>query len=117
MPMPDSVSGGLVEQDLVVIRSVLARNPRIRKAVLFGSRAKGTHRRGSDVDLALTGDALTREDVVAASLALNEESPLPYRFDVLDLDKIENRDLVEHINRVGLEIYRSSAALVRHTPA
>lgn len=103
--MPDPNRWGLSESDLATIRSVLERHPRIRRAVVFGSRAKGTHRRGSDVDLALTGDALSRQDIVETSQALNEETPLPYRFDVIDRDKLENRELAEHIDRVGQELY------------
>lgn len=103
--MPEAF--GLSEQDLSIIRSILSRNPRIHCALLFGSRAKGTFRRGSDVDLALIGDDLSREDVLDTSLALNEETPLPYRFDVVDRARIENRELVEHIDRVGQELYSS----------
>ena len=103
--MPEAF--GLSEQDLSTIRLVLSRNPRIHCALLFGSRAKGTFRRGSDVDLALVGDGLSREDILETSLALNEETPLPYRFDVVDRDRLESRELVEHIDRVGQKLYNS----------
>lgn len=98
---------GLSEQDLSIIRSVLSHNPRIRSALLFGSRAKGTFRRGSDVDLALIGDGLSREDILDTSLALNEETPLPYRFDVVDRGRIESQELAEHIDRIGQKLYSS----------
>jgi predicted nucleotidyltransferase len=51
--MPDASRWGLSEEDISRIRSVFRRNSRIRQVILFGSRAKGTFRRGSDIDLAL----------------------------------------------------------------
>ena len=49
---------GLADKTVTQVVSVLAGFPQIQKAVLFGSRAKGTHKRGSDIDLALIGDKL-----------------------------------------------------------
>jgi predicted nucleotidyltransferase len=103
--MPDASRWGLSEEDISRIRSVFRRNSRIRQVILFGSRAKGTFRRGSDIDLALLGEGLSREDELDASLALNEETPLPYRFDVVDRAHLESRELAEHIDRVGQELY------------
>ena len=97
----------LVPQDLELVRSVLRQHPEIECATLFGSRAKGTHTPRSDVDLALAGPlgALGAE-AIAAEL---EELPLPYRFDVLALAAITQTPLLEHIERVGMVIYRSEA--------
>ncbi|MEA3456782.1 MAG: nucleotidyltransferase domain-containing protein [Campylobacterota bacterium] len=67
----------------------------IQKIILFGSRAKGNYKRGSDVDLAISGDERK------ASYMLNEETNLPYFFDVVNMDKINNKNLLEHIRRVG----------------
>ena len=95
--------GGLPEPDLREILRVLAAHPRIRKARLFGSRAKGTHSPGSDVDLALEGD-ITFDLLREVSAALNQESTLPYRFDILDFSTIESEELREHIERVGIPL-------------
>lgn len=75
----------------------------MESAILFGSRAKGTFRSGSDVDLAVRGCSET--DVIQLSAALNEETVLPYFFDVVAYETIQNDDLVEHIDRVGITIY------------
>jgi len=68
----------LVASELELVLSVLRQHPEIESAILFGSRAKGTHSERSDVDMALTGSlgALGAE-AIAAEL---EELPLPYRF-------------------------------------
>jgi len=96
---------GLSEEELDMITGASAKLPEIGQVVLFGSRAKGNYRRGSDVDLALKGDSVTRETVLNLSSDLNEILPLPYFFDVLQYDRIRNAQLVAHIDRVGVVIY------------
>jgi predicted nucleotidyltransferase len=49
---------GLSRQTVERIQEVWAHFPEVRKAVLFGSRAKGTAKQGSDIDLALYGEGL-----------------------------------------------------------
>jgi predicted nucleotidyltransferase len=93
----------LQPSELELVRSVLRRHPEVQSATLFGSRAKGTHHSRSDVDLALSGEL---EALAAAAIAAElEELPLPYRFDVQALNQIRLAPLLEHIQRVGIEIY------------
>ena len=93
----------LVASELELVLSVLRQHPEIESAILFGSRAKGTHSDRSDVDLALAGPlgALGAE-AIAAEL---EELPLLYRFDMHALAAITHTPLLEHIERVGKVIY------------
>lgn len=107
--MPEGACG-LRTEDLELLRSVLARFPAVTSVKLFGSRAKGTHRNGSDVDLALFGDrsALGHDLLLEISEVLNEETPLPYRFDLVDYAALENEALRDHIDRVGILIHSPS---------
>ena len=90
-------------RELELIRGVLLRHPEVRVAVLYGSRAKGTHSEYSDVDLSLQGEVTPLgAEAIAAEL---EELPTPYRFDVQALQAIQHPALLEHIRRVGVEIY------------
>ena len=93
----------LEASELALVLSVLRQHPEIESAILFGSRAKGTHSDRSDVDLALAGSlgALGAE-AIAAEL---EELPLPYRFNVHALAAITHTPLLEHIERIGKVIY------------
>jgi len=100
---------GFREPDLDIIRSVISRFPQVSEAIIFGSRAKGNFRRGSDVDIALKGCGLNLDIVSQISHILNEESILPYKFDVLNFQSISNEDLTNHINRVGITIYTINA--------
>jgi len=97
---------GLLQSDLNIVLSVLGEFPNVKEAILFGSRAKGNFRRGSDVDIALKGENLNLEIVTKISYRLNEETILPYKFDILDYQSINNTKLTEHINRIGISFYK-----------
>jgi len=97
---------GLGDKDIENIIAVLKKESSIEQAIIFGSRVKGNFKRGSDVDIVLKGRGVTEEIASHISFALNEESPLPYKFDVLTYDTIDNPQLLDHIQRVGQIIYR-----------
>ncbi len=89
---------GLTEDELATILQIVKRN-NIQTCILFGSRAMGNYKKGSDVDLAVIGDDRK------LSYCLNEESNLPYFFDVMNLEQLENENLLAHIRRVGKSLY------------
>ena len=96
---------GLKEKDVAQLRETFARFPEILEVRIFGSRAMGNFKSGSDVDLALYG----RGPLVCAtrvSTLLNQELPLPYYFDVVDYVTVEHPELREHIDRVSESFYR-----------
>jgi len=94
---------GLPAGTLRQIRSALQQFPQIEEAVIFGSRAMGNYRQGSDVDLALIGNIDT-ETVLQVSALLNERLPLPYHFDVVNYHRTHT-DLQRHIDREGKSLY------------
>ncbi len=96
---------GLSPTTLQTIRHILAEVPAVEKAVLYGSRAKGTYRPGSDIDLTLFGDALDLGTLGQIATRL-EESPIPYQVDLSIFRLIEHAGLREHIERVGKVIYQ-----------
>jgi predicted nucleotidyltransferase len=102
---------GLRPDDLLEIRRMLSHYPEVQEAILFGSRAKGNYRNGSDVDLALKGSKLTQHIISHIADALNEETRMPYQFDVLNYHSIHEPKLVEHIDRVGKRIYPNNLPL------
>lgn len=84
---------------------VFHNHPEITRVVLFGSRAKGNAKDNSDIDLAVAGCTSTLQiEALAEDL---DQLPLPFQFDVQALETIHNAQLAEHIQRVGVEIYRS----------
>lgn len=91
---------GLNDKEIEEIKSVLKSN-NIKKAFIFGSRAKGNYKKGSDIDIAIDGDERK------ISYLLNEESSLPYYFDVVNISKIKNKNLSDHIKRAGKDILKN----------
>jgi uncharacterized protein len=94
---------GLKDEQLEEIRSFAQKIP----VIIYGSRAKGTYRPGSDVDLVLVGKDLKLADQLSFWNDL-DDSYQPYLFDVAILHQIQNDSLLEHIERVGKVIYRRS---------
>ncbi|MEY3051611.1 MAG: hypothetical protein RLY31_1396 [Bacteroidota bacterium] len=99
---------GLKPGDLEMICRILEKEPNIEQALIFGSRAKGNYKPGSDVDIALKGENLISQVVTDVSFQLNEETIMPYKFDVLNYHTIREPALVAHINSVGIVFYNKS---------
>lgn len=97
---------GLLDSDLEAILRILKDHSTVEKAYIFGSRAKGNYKNGSDVDLALKGSELDFDTISQISYLLNEETNMPYKFDVLNYHTIQEPDLVVHIDRVGVEVFQ-----------
>lgn len=95
---------GLPETTVNTIRRILAEVPAVEKAVIYGSRAKGNYRPGSDIDLSLFGAALDLE-ILGEIAARLDESPIPYQVDLSIFDRIDHAGLREHIERVGKIFY------------
>lgn len=100
---------GLSEAALTKIVNALECFPDVDKAVLFGSRAKGTHKLGSDVDLALVGSELEWREIGKIYDAL-DDLPLPYRFSLVRLDEKTDAEVAGHIARVGIPIFDRASA-------
>lgn len=96
---------GLLEKDIEEIISVLEKFPKVENAIVFGSRAKGNFKNGSDVDIALKGKDLDFDTISHVSYQLNEETQMPYKFDLLNYHTIKEPELKNHIDRVGIEFY------------
>lgn len=95
------MNAGLSRDDIKLIATAIQQFPEIENAVIFGSRAKGTYRKASDVDLAVKGSAVTGKTIQQLHFLLNEELPLPYFFDVVHYEALENPLFVTHIDSVG----------------
>lgn len=76
----------------------------VDKAIIFGSRAKGNYRPDSDIDIAIKGQDITTDVIIAMSIAF-EEKGITHKIDLLNYDTIVEPALKEHIDRVGVEFY------------
>ena len=98
---------GLLEADLQTIIAVLKQFATVEKATIFGSRAKGNYKKGSDIDIALIGAQLNFDTISQISYQLNEETQLPYQLDILNYHTIIEPALKEHIDRAGIVVYEN----------
>ena len=96
---------GLSEDTLEKIRKVFSSFSEIEEVVIYGSRAKGNFKPGSDVDLTLKGGKLTHNILNRVNLKL-DDLLLPYIIDTSLFGNIDNKDLLDHINRVGKVFYK-----------
>lgn len=95
------MSFGLSDDVIEKIKQVFAQFPNIEQVLVFGSRAKGNYKEGSDIDLALKGTALNLQTLQNLELKL-DELYLPYKIDMVIYKTISNEALIEHIDRVGI---------------
>jgi uncharacterized protein len=79
---------GLREKDMQFLQQAFERVSGLEQAVLYGSRARGTHRLGSDIDLALKGKTLTLRDILRFQANCDEHSPSLLRVDVVQYDTL-----------------------------
>lgn len=98
--MKYGLSGRTIEQ----IRAVLAQYPEVDRAVLYGSRAKGNYKPGSDIDLTLYGVGLTSQLCATIAEAL-DDLLLPYTIDLSVFSELKHPELEAHIQRVGVVFY------------
>jgi uncharacterized protein len=96
---------GLKNSVINSISTVFAGFPEIEKAVIYGSRAKGNYKQGSDIDISLFGTLLNSNIINKLNLEL-DDLMLPYTFDISIYEKISNPQLKEHIDRVGKLFYQ-----------
>ncbi len=97
---------GLDIELLTQINNIFSHYPEIKSVIIFGSRAKGNFKPGSDIDLAIIGN-ITPTIISQIYLQIDELNS-PYKFDLINYNSISNNDLLEHINRIGKTIYSNS---------
>lgn len=104
MPADEPLRYGLAENVITRITALFAALPEIERVVLYGSRAKGNFQNGSDIDLAIVGKSVSHSQLLSLENRL-DDLLLPYSIDLSLLHQIENRELLDHIQRVGVVLY------------
>ncbi len=96
MSMSDT---GIKEKVICEIQELACRH-RLKKVILFGSRARGDYRRTSDIDLAVSGG-----NIAGFSLDIEEEISTLLKFDIVDLDGAVQPELLREIEKDGRMVY------------
>ncbi|HOH47415.1 MAG TPA: nucleotidyltransferase domain-containing protein [Candidatus Cloacimonadota bacterium] len=95
---------GIPQESWDSIISTIRSCGKVTGITLFGSRAKGNFRNGSDIDLALAGNEISTKDIITISTCL-DALDLPWQIDLLILDRITEESLTEHIKRCGIQLF------------
>jgi len=95
---------GLTSETIERLQRIFSHYGQISEVILYGSRAKGTYTEGSDIDLTLKGEDI---DFSTLQQIMDEIDNLllPWLFDLSIYSKLDNKDILEHIDRVGISMY------------
>lgn len=96
---------GLNENVAQMLQHIFRRYDSVNEVVLYGSRAKATNHERSDIDLVIKNSPIDRHLLGAIKLEI-DSSDIPYAVDLQVFEKITNRTLLEHIQRVGIVLYK-----------
>jgi len=99
---------GLNDRDIQTLFGILNKYDEVKKVYLYGSRAKGTHKLGSDIDLAIMNEGVS-EKIIRTIKSEIEESSLPYFVDITNFTTLNHKELAEHIQRVGVSFYTNKS--------
>ncbi len=102
--MNQSSKFGLSDRDLTKITDLLRSVSDIQLAKIFGSRAKGNYREGSDIDIAIEAPTMDHTQYLRLRTKL-DDLMLPYKIDLVVMHQIDNEALIEHITRVGVRLW------------
>jgi len=96
---------GLEKKDIINIKNVFSKYKEVEEVLIYGSRAKGNYRPGSDIDLTLKNKQINLKILNKISNSLDDLF-LPYIFDLSIYHQIKNNSLIDHIHRVGKVFYK-----------
>jgi len=100
---------GLTDKVIQQFGEVFRQYPEIESVIVYGSRAKGNYREGSDIDITLMGEKVT-DDIRSNVLLGLDDLHTPYLIDLSIFHKLSSTDLVEHITRVGNTLLQAKGA-------
>ncbi len=96
---------GLSDQQRKEITDILTSYKAVEKAILFGSRAIDTYKEASDVDIAIKGENADWSLAMTIQDHLEEETYLPFFFDVVAYGSVESEELRRHIDGKGKVLF------------
>lgn len=95
---------GLTDRALALLQGLFSADPRIERAIVYGSRAKGNFRHGSDIDITLDAPSMDWDGFLHLCSAV-DDLMLPWHVDLSLRSHIDNPDLLDHIARVGKPLW------------
>jgi predicted nucleotidyltransferase len=106
---PTETIPGIPAASQAQLEHLFAAQPSLQTAWLFGSRAMGRYQPGSDIDLCLEGQLFSHQDRLRLMVAI-DDLLLPWKVDLVLRHEMPP-ELLAHLDRVGLCIWRQRAPL------
>ena len=103
MPNKKHHSFGLPASTIGSICDIFAKYAEIQGIILYGSRALGNYRLGSDIDLCIDAPALTLTQLLKIENQI-DDLLLPWNVDLSLKHKIDNPTLLQHIAAKGINL-------------
>jgi predicted nucleotidyltransferase len=104
---------GLSDTTIEKIKNVFSKYPELEKALIYGSRAKGNYKTGSDIDITFIGKELNKTILGKIEDEI-DDLLLPYTFDLSIFDSITNPDFIGHVNRAAQVFYEKNVPSKDH---
>jgi predicted nucleotidyltransferase len=98
---------GLKDKYINKINEIFPLFPEVEEVILYGSRAQGNFKNGSDIDLSMKGANLNFQSLNKITQEI-DDLLLPYIVDISIFEMIENQELIDHIMRAGITIYKKN---------
>lgn len=105
MEVNNYIKFGLTERDIKTINGIFTKYPDVKEVHVFGSRAKGNYKTGSDIDLAVINKDIFPKTISNLTTEF-EESSLPFKVDLVLFHDLKSEDFIDHIKRVGIVFYK-----------
>lgn len=96
---------GLEEDTINKINGVFRQHENIEEVIIYGSRAKGNYKTGSDIDLTIKSKTVTLTELLQVENQM-DDILLAYKIDLSLFHQISNNDLIDHISRIGSVFYK-----------
>ncbi len=95
---------GLNDTTIDKIQKVFSKYPEIEQVIIYGSRANGLYRNGSDIDITLLGNNIS-DEIMSKIFWEIDELNTPYLFDISIFTSLKLPSLIHHIEKVGQVFY------------
>lgn len=96
---------GLSQTTIEKIHSVFENHSEIAEVLIYGSRAKGNYREGSDIDISLKGKNLSQAVLSKLHWEIDDLNT-PYFYDISIYHQLTSKDLKVHIDNYGQVFYK-----------
>lgn len=103
---------GLTDRNILTLHDIFDKYPEVLEVNIFGSRAKGNYKTGSDIDLAIMNQEVNQK-TIARILSDCADSSLPFKVDLVAFHSLKTNEFIEHIIRVGKLFYKKVLPLVQ----